>query len=70
VLVIFEVDQESRTFFMTPSDPLVGIEQLLVLVEREAVGHAGDVVGDHARLRLPSSMRRWTCGGICCGSSM
>src|SRR5262249_37518082 len=28
------------------------VEQLTVLFQREAVGHAGDVVGDHARQRL------------------
>src|SRR5262249_61683522 len=34
------------------SDALVGIEELLVLVEREAIGHARDVVGDGAGDRL------------------
>src|SRR5438128_958643 len=32
--------------------PLLGVEELLVLLEREAVGHAGDVVRDGARDRL------------------
>src|SRR5712692_10283826 len=34
------------------SDTLVRVEQLAVFVEREAVGHARDVVGDDAGERL------------------
>src|SRR5580704_13964858 len=44
----------SRPLLSNPvaSDTFIGIEQFAILVEREAVGHPGDIIGDHARQRL------------------
>src|SRR4029450_8027226 len=44
-------DTSSRT--RARADPLFGGQQLLVFLQREAVGHARDVVGDHARDGFP-----------------
>src|SRR5581483_4389771 len=35
-----------------PSDALIGVEKLAVLVKREPVCHPGDIVGNHPRQRL------------------
>src|SRR6185369_6851107 len=40
---------ESARLRAVASDALVRVEELLVLLEREAVRHPGDVVGDDAR---------------------
>ena len=54
-----------------PSPLLERVEELSVLLEREAVGHAGDVVGDHARQRLAVALRaRGRAAAAACGSLM
>src|SRR5260370_41982825 len=47
---------DGRPFLSNPfegaSDTFIGIEKFAVLIQCEAVGHPGDVIGDHARERL------------------
>src|SRR5271170_7389124 len=45
-----------RPFLSDPfdgtSDTFIGIEQFAVFVKREAIGHPGDIIGDHPRERF------------------